>query len=75
MRKRGEMTFHLQPKAATLIDFDQWLDSRYGGDIGGSRFHSSANRQRSKMKKGREEIPKIAVERPKNIQHYTNNHL
>ena len=41
MQKWGEMMFYLQPKVATLIDFDQWLDSRVMANWAGSHPHIS----------------------------------
>jgi hypothetical protein len=66
MQKWGEMMFYLQPKAATLIDFDQWLDSRVmAGTWAAPVFTSNSNRQRPKATRSREETTAIAVRPPK----------
>ena len=68
MQKWGEMMFHLQPRAATLIDFDQWLDSRVMAETWAAPIltsPSNANRQRSRTTKSKEEPPKMAGRPPK----------
>ena len=67
LQEWGEMMSYLQPKAATLIDFDQWLDCRVMAGTWAAPIlpsYSSANRQRPRTSKGKEEPPRVAGRPP-----------
>lgn len=56
----------LQPKAATLIDFDHWLDSRVmAGAWAAPALPSASNANRQRTTKEREEKPPVNTRPPR----------